>query len=591
VGAVSPEHVESLRRDDFVVAPELFSAREFDLFGTAFDRVVAFDHGITFHVARENRTDRTRGRWSPRRMPMRTDRRGFLRALGGAIAWLSTQPSTARGSERALEIHRATRNTRLGALGEYWPRLESPPVPFKSYSGRRLRLPAASTEPSIPLWDAIRRSPQVRSFATDPLSLPQLGRLLYFTNGVTGRLESDPPTALRAAPSAGALYAGEVYVLAQRVHGLEAGLYYYDVLSHDLVELRRGSRLDAIRAALEGADDPATAAAFVLLTNVFHRYHRQYADRGYRYALIDTGHIGENLRLATLAAGLASSHAPRFADDVLNDLLEVDGREEAVCAIHAVGVPAASTPGAARERWSLVEKQHGVPVEVASLPRVPQRYHEATKLVPGGAERAARVPRPRAEPLDATAVPLPKPAESPSMSAHASIRARRSPLRLVPQSIELETLAAVLRSAQAFDAQQPTGWVDLYLVAQRVTGLEPGVYRYPPPRHGLVKVRPGSPRRAFVRACLGQEMAGTGAAGCVMVGRLTEAASRAGDRSYRDLLVEAGEIGERVYLAAEALGIGARNLAAFLDDELNAFLGVDGRSEAAVHLTMLGVRE
>ena len=66
------------------------------------------------------------------------------------------------------------------------------------------------------------------------------------------------------------------------------------------------------------------------------------------------------------------------------------------------------------------------------------------------------------------------------------------------------------------------------------------------------------------------------------------AASVAGDRLYRDQLLESGAIGQRLYLGAEAIGLSARNLAAFFDDSLNGLLGVDGRREAVIHLTMLG---
>ena len=73
-----------------------------------------------------------------------------------------------------------------------------------------------------------------------------------------------------------------------------------------------------------------------------------------------------------------------------------------------------------------------------------------------------------------------------------------------------------------------------------------------------------------------------------MVARLAQAVSLTGDRSYRDLLLESGRIGQRLYLAAEAAGLVARNLAAFTDDELNQLVGLDGRREAVIHLTMLG---
>jgi SagB-type dehydrogenase family enzyme len=83
-------------------------------------------------------------------------------------------------------------------------------------------------------------------------------------------------------------------------------------------------------------------------------------------------------------------------------------------------------------------------------------------------------------------------------------------------------------------------------------------------------------------------MAGSAAAGLVMVAGIAQQAARAGERSYRDLLLEAGAVGQRVYLAAEALGLAARNLAAFWDERFNDLLGLDGTERAAIHLTMLG---
>ena len=80
---------------------------------------------------------------------------------------------------------------------------------------------------------------------------------------------------------------------------------------------------------------------------------------------------------------------------------------------------------------------------------------------------------------------------------------------------------------------------------------------------------------------------GTGASRPPWTRYRREAGAR-GDRAYRDLLVEAGAIGQRVYLAAEALGLAARNLAAFWDDELNALLAISPPGRAVLHLTLLG---
>ena len=114
------------------------------------------------------------------------------------------------------------------------------------------------------------------------------------------------------------------------------------------------------------------------------------------------------------------------------------------------------------------------------------------------------------------------------------------------------------------------------------------MYRYQPASHQLVAVRKGGLRKEMYGACLKQTMAGIAAIGFVMAARLDTARSSLGDRRYRDLLIESGAIGQRIYLSAEAVGLAARNLAAYRDDRFNELLGLDGRGLAALHLTMMG---
>ncbi len=305
-------------------------------------------------------------------MVPRLDRRGFLQlALASAIA-RPARAATAPGPT-ALDVHRATRNTWHGpsALGSL---LTERPLPYKPYPGApRQKLPAGIPSLSLSLADAVRGYTPATGFSGEPISLATLASLLQLANGVTGVIPgSEPPDYRRAAPSAGALYAGEVYVVAERVDGLAPGVYSYAVAEHALVSIGSGAV----------PEEASSAACAVLLSNVFERYAWRYSQRGYRYALIDSGHIGENLRLASAAAGLGHASPLRFRDDALNALLGLDGREEAVCALHAVGFASAAR-GAAPGR-ALVEKGRAE----RSLSAV-ERYHEATKLEPGAAGEPA----------------------------------------------------------------------------------------------------------------------------------------------------------------------------------------------------------
>jgi SagB-type dehydrogenase family enzyme len=520
---------------------------------------------------------------------MKIDRRGLLRWFGGALVAASGDAAAAQ--PLAVQIHAETGNTRLGALGVRLRARRDPLSPFKPYPDKkRLRLPPIEPTPALSLAEAIRRYAPTPGFTSAALQLHQISRLLYFTNGVTGETQSGGrPLHLRAAPSAGALYAGEVYLVAERVEGLVPGVYYYSVREPKLVLLRKGSFVHEVASALEAPAELADAPAVVLLTNVFRRYRTRYANRGYRFAMIDTGHIGENLRLAARSAGLGEHLALRFDDDRLNGLLEVDGQEETVCAVHAVGHVGPVSLGPMR---FLVEKQKAASGQVPKRAGAPDRYHEATKLVPAAvAARPAPAPI-RPTPAAESGVVFPAADVPAPAKVEETIQIRRSARRLDAEPLLLPQLGFVLEMAAGHAALERVPGIETQLIVHRVKDVAPGLYRYEPgasqggtPRLGLV--RAGDLRDEMASACLGQEKARAAAVGIVQVARLVESASRGGDRSYRDLLIESGARAQRVYLAAEALGLTARNLAAYLDEEFNALMGLDGRRQAAVHLTIL----
>jgi SagB-type dehydrogenase family enzyme len=514
---------------------------------------------------------------------VRIDRRGFLGLVAGALGASALPAGTeARAAVRALEIHRITRNTRAGAIRERIAAWRDAP-PAKEWPGApRTHLPEVALGASRALAATVRGFAPAAGFRADGLPLATLARLLHQTNGVTGELSSEGGSvALRAAPSAGALYAGEVYVAAERIRGLAPGLYHFSVLERALVRLRGGRLLAEVGAALEEPERVRGAAFAVLLTNVFGRYAVRYGNRGYRYALIDTGHIAENLRLAAAADGLAEAGFARFEDERLDSLLGLDGRAEAVCFVSAVGQPSSSRASGVQR--TLAERDPRTALAPGSSVL---RYHRATRLVrvAGAPAPAGEVPGLAPAP-EAVGEPLPL-RPDPDLSVESAIRARRSALAFLPEPIDAADLGFVLAMARGTPRLERAAGVELFAVAHRVRGVAPGLYASDGSR--LALRRAGDLREALVDACLGQDKAGIAAAALFMVARPAESAARAGPRAYRDLLVESGAIGQRIYLAAEALGLAARNLAAFLDDDLDALLGFAADGRAALHLTLVG---
>ena len=113
-------------------------------------------------------------------------------------------------------------------------------------------------------------------------------------------------------------------------------------------------------------------------------------------------------------------------------------------------------------------------------------------------------------------------------------------------------------------------FVQLYLYAHRVEGLDPGVYRFWPDQSKLELIKTGDQRVAAAGLSLGQDLAGNACVAFSMIGDLERAARAHGDRGYRYVHFEAGAMGHRLYLAAEAFGLGATGIGAFYDEELNS---------------------
>jgi SagB-type dehydrogenase family enzyme len=142
---------------------------------------------------------------------------------------------------------------------------------------------------------------------------------------------------LRVAPSAGALYPVETYLSVQKVEGIGQGIYHYNVRLHELDLLRSGDlRFDLARAALD-QDFLAEAAVVFAWTAVFPRSKWKYQERAYRYVYLDAGHIAQNVALAAVALGLGSCQVAALFDEEVNALLGVDGKEESIIYMTAVG--------------------------------------------------------------------------------------------------------------------------------------------------------------------------------------------------------------------------------------------------------------
>lgn len=182
--------------------------------------------------------------------------------------------------------------------------------------------------------EALLRRRSRRDFTAEHLTIAELSQLVFAAQGVT---EKTFGTALRTAPSAGALYPYEIYLMPAKVEGLAKGIYRYSHLGHSLSGLREGDfRLDLTRACLGQAAIYEAAVNFILVA-VVQRILTKYGQRGHRYIYMEAGHISQNLYLQAASLGLGTVVIGAFHDDDIHRLLGIDGKREVVIAVQPVG--------------------------------------------------------------------------------------------------------------------------------------------------------------------------------------------------------------------------------------------------------------
>jgi SagB-type dehydrogenase family enzyme len=196
--------------------------------------------------------------------------------------------------------------------------------PGKEAAMKTVRLPKARTESDVSLERTLLKRRSVRSYKNEPITLEELGQLLWAAQGIT----ITHPEGLRTAPSAGALYPLELYVAAGRVEGLAQGVYRYDPHKHTLRPVAEGDLRAALSAAALGQDPVKKGAAVLVFSGVHRRTTIKYGGRGVRYVHIEVGHAAQNVCLQAEALGLGALTVGAFDDAKVHSLLKMGDGEE-----------------------------------------------------------------------------------------------------------------------------------------------------------------------------------------------------------------------------------------------------------------------
>ncbi|RKZ32004.1 nitroreductase [bacterium] len=171
----------------------------------------------------------------------------------------------------------------------------------------------------MPLHRTIEERRSRRSYGSGGINLEQVSELLWASAGITSS------RGFRAAPSAGATYPIDIYLLAENVEGLEPAIYRYIEESHALEPIKEGLFIEDLANAALRQSALKDASAVICLFGIYERTTRRYGERGKRYVHIEIGHIGQNIYLVAEALGLSTVAIGAFHDDRVSALFGVEG--------------------------------------------------------------------------------------------------------------------------------------------------------------------------------------------------------------------------------------------------------------------------
>lgn len=462
-------------------------------------------------------------------------------------------------------------------LYKVYPDLPVTPLP------REFPQPARDTLPAVGTFEG----------KGETLTLETLASLLFFTAGLTKKktYPGGGDMHFRAAPSTGALYQTEVYVVAGDLPGLSAGVYHFSPGDFCLRRLREGDFRGDLGALAVDEGIP-TGAATLVLTAIYWRNTWKYQARAYRHLFWDSGTMLANLLASAAAMGIPARLVTVFVDDRVNRLLGLDPAREV--GLELVPLGAGTAPPPAREASVEPISPRTIPLSSSEVdyPLVRQ-MHAASSLADPEEVRSTRPlhpTEPRAFPQHL--LPLPEPLSYSGRPLGETIIRRGSTRQFSGQPISARALStALFHSTRGvpgdFLLALGRRLVDLYLIVNAVEGVAPGAYCYWPEAHGLELLRAGDFRSQAGYLCLEQALGSDASVVIFFLAALGPILERFGNRGYRFANLEAGLIGGRCYLGAYAQGFGASGLT-FYDGEVVRFFSPHAEGKDALFVTVLG---
>jgi SagB-type dehydrogenase family enzyme len=195
-------------------------------------------------------------------------------------------------------------------------------VGLRSAVADPIKLPEPKYDSKVSVEKAQLGRRSIRNYADEAMTLADVSQLLWAAQGITD------PAGYRTAPSAGALYPLEVYLVAGKVGSLPAGIYRYKPRGHELLKVMDGDKRVELANAALGQTALKQAPATLVLTAFYERTTQKYRERGIRYVHMEAGHAAQNICLQAVSLDLGTVVIGAFHDEDIKKVMQLGGSEE-----------------------------------------------------------------------------------------------------------------------------------------------------------------------------------------------------------------------------------------------------------------------
>ncbi|MBN1849229.1 MAG: SagB family peptide dehydrogenase [Deltaproteobacteria bacterium] len=433
---------------------------------------------------------------------------------------------------------------------------------------------------------SVLKDDAVSEIGSDSLNIDDLSLLLRLTNTLTAK-SSHPGGDFyyRSAASAGALYPTEIYVATHGVKALDDGLYHFAIHRHALFPLRKGDFSNYVTAHVAHMGNKIPVIT-VFLTAIFFRSAWKYRERSYRYHLLDTGHVMENLTLALKALHLPFRLSYDFDDDPINHLLGLNETKEITLAMACITTIDGIHQPTKQNLDKLTEtfrKASNTAKKEIDYPAVREIHLAGTPFL---AQKGAMPDMGKEIGLATNSwIKI-----SPSLNWSEILEYpdamfnRRSQRHYAKNPMSKDSFIALLDTLLSKDFQG-SDMVSSYeqsvgtgFIVNDIEGFSRGLYLLNRSDQSIGLVSSDVLTSQMARICLGQSWLTNASVHFLFMSNLDLLDQARGPRGYRYAMMTAGRWGERLYVASTAMGLGCCGIGAFYDMHAAQTIGLNGAS-------------